>query len=160
MPASSNMLLSSPTSALSGEENILFISRIVTARRTFGSTIHAFPRRCHFRERQRAEGVLRRTGAPTGNALAGLVTLGCGLNRADGTQATALQRFLRLLSRDRTVELARALVNVQADAETPAHLALAKYEAVRVFRDLPQRGPAGAGSPLSLARWMAAVSFT
>ncbi len=35
-------------------------------------------------------------------------------------QTTALERLLRPLSRDLTIELARALVDVQADAETQA----------------------------------------
>ncbi len=37
---------------------------------------------------------------------------------ADGTQASALERLLRPLARDLTVDLARALINMQADAET------------------------------------------
>ena len=39
---------------------------------------------------------------------------------ANGNDTTALERLLRPLSRHFTVELARALVNVQADAETQA----------------------------------------
>lgn len=39
---------------------------------------------------------------------------------ANGRETTALERLLRPLSRTLTVELARALVSVQADAETQA----------------------------------------
>lgn len=39
---------------------------------------------------------------------------------ANGSETTALERLLRPLSRTLTVELARALVSVQADAETQA----------------------------------------
>ena len=37
---------------------------------------------------------------------------------ADGASTSALERLLRPLSRELTVDLARALINVQADAET------------------------------------------
>ncbi|MEK7686457.1 MAG: hypothetical protein AAB466_13660 [Verrucomicrobiota bacterium] len=37
---------------------------------------------------------------------------------ANGREISALEKLLRPLSRDLTVELARALVSVQADAET------------------------------------------
>ena len=39
---------------------------------------------------------------------------------ADGTSTSALERLLHPLSRELTVDLARALINVQADAETQA----------------------------------------
>ena len=37
---------------------------------------------------------------------------------ADGASTSALERLLRPLSRELTVDLARALINVQADPET------------------------------------------
>ncbi len=51
---------------------------------------------------------------------------------ANGSAPTALERLLRPLSRNLTVELARALVNVEADAEMQAR-----------YDDLAERGTEG-----------------
>ena len=55
---------------------------------------------------------------------------------AEGNETTALQRLLRPLSQKFTVELARALVSVQADAETQA-----------IYDDLAERRTEGRLSP-------------
>ena len=55
---------------------------------------------------------------------------------AEGNETTALQRLLRPLSQKLTVELARALVSVQADAETQA-----------IYDDLAERRTEGRLSP-------------
>lgn len=55
---------------------------------------------------------------------------------ANGSETSALEKLLRPLSRELTVELARALVNIQADAETQA-----RYDALADKRTEGQLTP-------------------
>ena len=58
----------------------------------------------------------------------------------NGTPTSALEKLLRPLSRQLTTELARALVNMQADAETQAR-----------YDDLAERRAEGGLTPPELA---------
>ena len=53
-------------------------------------------------------------------ALAQAARLPYGMHMADGAIGSALERLLRPLSRELTVDLARALISIRADEETQA----------------------------------------